>query len=55
MRYSIDIFSGAGGLSFGAEMAGIRISTAIEINASAAKTLPLAKLQSKSYRLIICR
>ena len=38
MRYGIDIFSGAGGLSLGAEMAGIRISTAIEINASAAKT-----------------
>jgi DNA (cytosine-5)-methyltransferase 1 len=38
MRYGIDIFSGAGGLSLGAEMAGIKISTAIEINASAAKT-----------------
>ena len=38
MRYGIDIFSGAGGLSLGAEMAGIRISTAIEINASAAKS-----------------
>ena len=34
----IDIFSGAGGLSLGAEMAGIKISTAIEINPSAAKT-----------------
>lgn len=38
MRYGIDIFSGAGGLSLGAEMAGIRISTAIEINPHAAKT-----------------
>ena len=38
MRYGIDIFSGAGGLSLGAEMAGIRISTAIEINKSAAQT-----------------
>lgn len=38
MIYGIDIFSGAGGLSLGAEMAGIRISTAIEINGSAAKT-----------------
>ena len=38
MRYGIDIFSGAGGLSLGAEMAGIKISTAIEINQSAAKT-----------------
>ena len=38
MRYGIDIFSGAGGLSLGAEMAGLRISTAIEINPHAAKT-----------------
>lgn len=38
MLYGIDIFSGAGGLSLGAEMAGIRISTAIEINPHAAKT-----------------
>ena len=39
MRYGIDIFSGAGGLSLGAEMAGIRISSAIEINPHAAKKL----------------
>ena len=38
MRYGIDIFSGAGGLSLGAEMAGIKINYAIEINACAAKT-----------------
>ncbi|MCQ2068377.1 MAG: DNA cytosine methyltransferase [Bacteroidaceae bacterium] len=38
MRYGIDIFSGAGGLSLGAEMAGIRIKTAIEIDKSAADT-----------------
>ena len=38
MRYGIDIFSGAGGLSLGAEMAGIKISTAIEIDKSAALT-----------------
>ena len=38
MLYGIDIFSGAGGLSLGAEMAGIRIRTAIEINKSAAQT-----------------
>ena len=38
MLYGIDIFSGAGGLSLGAEMAGIRISHAVEINQSAAKT-----------------
>ena len=37
-RYGIDIFSGAGGLSLGAEMAGIKIKTAIEINKSAAQT-----------------
>ena len=37
-RYGIDIFSGAGGLSLGAEMAGIKIKTAIEINKSAAHT-----------------
>lgn len=38
MLYGIDIFSGAGGLSLGAEMAGIKIKTAIEINKSAAQT-----------------
>lgn len=38
MLYGIDIFSGAGGLSLGAEMTGIRISHAVEINQSAAKT-----------------
>ena len=38
MKYGIDIFSGAGGLSLGAEMVGIKICTAIEIDPSAAKT-----------------
>ena len=38
MLYGIDIFSGAGGLSLGAEMAGISICHAVEINESAAKT-----------------
>lgn len=38
MLYGIDIFSGAGGLSLGAEMAGIKISYGIEINPSAAKS-----------------
>lgn len=38
MLYGIDIFSGAGGLSLGAEMAGIQISYGIEINSSAAKS-----------------
>lgn len=33
MKYrGIDIFSGAGGLSLGAEMAGINVETAIEIH-----------------------
>lgn len=34
----IDVFSGAGGLSLGAEMAGIKVRYAIEINKSAAET-----------------
>ena len=38
MLIGIDIFSGAGGLSLGAEMAGIQISYGIEINPSAAKS-----------------
>ena len=39
MKYrGIDIFSGAGGVSLGAEMAGINVETAIEINKSAAET-----------------
>lgn len=37
-RIGIDIFAGAGGLSLGAEMAGISIAHAIEINQSAVKT-----------------
>ena len=36
MLYGIDIFSGAGGLSLGAEMAGIVITHAIEIDPHAA-------------------
>lgn len=38
MLYGIDIFSGVGGLSLGAEMAGINIVFAVEIDKSAAKT-----------------
>lgn len=38
MRYGIDIFSGAGGLSLGAKMAGIKIAHGVEINESAAKS-----------------
>lgn len=37
-HFGIDIFSGAGGLSLGAEMAGIKMRYAIEVNESAAKT-----------------
>lgn len=37
-KCGIEIFSGAGGLSLGAEMAGINIKYAIEMNPSAAKT-----------------
>ena len=38
MLYGIDIFSGAGGLSLGAEMAGINIMFAVEKDKSAAET-----------------
>lgn len=38
MKFGIDLFSGAGGLSLGAGMAGIEICAAIEINSSAAQT-----------------
>lgn len=40
-KRAIDIFSGAGGLSLGAEWAGIEVSTAIEANKSAADTYRL--------------
>lgn len=38
MLYGVDIFSGAGGLSLGAEMAGIRVSYAVERDRSATET-----------------
>lgn len=38
MKYGIDIFSGAGGLSLGAEMAGIEVKYGIEINKYAASS-----------------
>jgi DNA (cytosine-5)-methyltransferase 1 len=38
MYFGIDIFSGAGGLSLGAEMAGIKMLYAVEVNPSAVKT-----------------
>lgn len=38
MLYGVDIFSGAGGLSLGAEMAGIRVAYAVEKDWSAAET-----------------
>lgn len=41
MRYGIDIFSGAGGLSLGAELAGIKVKYAVEKDVSATKTFIL--------------
>lgn len=38
MPIGVDIFSGAGGLSLGAEMAGIKIKLAVERDKSAAET-----------------
>lgn len=38
MPIGIDIFSGAGGLSLGAEMAGFQVRFAVEKDKSAAKT-----------------
>lgn len=54
MRYGIDIFSGAGGLSLGAEMAGIKISSAIEIDKSAAHTFLRNHKGSKVLQGDIC-
>ena len=50
-KIGVDIFSGAGGLSLGAEMAGVQVRYAIEINASAAQTF---KLNHKSAT-VICK
>ena len=36
--YGIDLFAGAGGLSLGAELAGVKVEHAVEIDASAAET-----------------
>ena len=52
--YGIDIFSGAGGLSLGAEMAGIKISHAIEINESAAKTFTRNHKEAQIHKGDIC-
>lgn len=46
----IDIFSGAGGLSLGAQWAGINVTTAIEINDSAADTYQLNHKDAKVVR-----
>lgn len=54
MLYGIDIFSGAGGLSLGAEMVGIKISHAVEINPSAAKTF-LRNHKGQKYTKVILR
>ena len=45
----IDIFSGAGGLSLGAEWAGIKVKVAIEINKSAAETYRLNHEEATVY------
>lgn len=45
----IDIFSGAGGLSLGAEWAGIKVKTAIEKNKSAAETYQLNYKEATVY------
>ncbi len=45
----IDIFSGAGGLSLGAEWAGIKVKTAIEKNKSAAETYQLNYREATVY------
>ena len=45
----IDIFSGAGGLSLGAEMAGIEVKCAIEINSSAADTFRFNHKNAKVF------
>ena len=52
--YGIDIFSGAGGLSLGAEMAGIKILHAIEINDSAAKTFSRNHKGAQIHKGDIC-
>lgn len=50
MRYGIDIFSGAGGLSLGAEMAGIKVRTAVEIDKSAAQTFLRNHIRSEVFQ-----
>ena len=40
-KIGIDIFSGAGGLSLGGSMAGIKVRYAIEVNPHAAKSFEL--------------
>lgn len=51
MLYGIDIFSGAGGLSLGAEMAGIEVKYGIEINPYAAESF---KYNLKNSKVITC-
>lgn len=50
MKYGIDIFSGAGGLSLGAEMAGIKICSALEIDKSAAQTFLLNHKEAEVFQ-----
>lgn len=51
MLYGIDIFSGAGGLSLGAEMAGISVVAAVEKDKSSAETY----VANHSDTLMLCR
>lgn len=55
-KIGIDIFSGAGGLSLGAEMAGVKVHYAVEINKSASETFalnhPNAKVLCKDIKAV---
>ena len=50
-KIGIDIFSGAGGLSLGSSMAGIKVRYAIEVNPHAAKSFELNHKGAK----VICQ
>lgn len=52
--WAVDIFSGAGGLSIGAEMAGIKIKFAVEKDPYAAETFEFNHPKAKVIRKDIC-
>ena len=58
-KIGIDIFSGAGGLSLGGSMAGIKVRYAIEVNPHAAKSFELnhkgAKVICGDIRDFLCQ